>query len=111
MKEHEFTIDQTVSIDGAGRIVLPIDVRQELAIKPGDFLKIRIHGSSVTLTPNKTATGLVRKGKALVFSTTSSQIIDEIFFSDILENTREERDNDLLPQEPIKKKKIVKRRA
>src|SRR5271169_3198716 len=54
-------------IDQAGRIVLPKHVRQELAVKPGDTFKVSIHGSAVTLTPNKAAGGFLRKGKALVF--------------------------------------------
>jgi bifunctional DNA-binding transcriptional regulator/antitoxin component of YhaV-PrlF toxin-antitoxin module len=43
--------DLLVPIDQTGRIALPEDVRQELAIKPGDTFKVAIEGVVVTLTP------------------------------------------------------------
>jgi AbrB family looped-hinge helix DNA binding protein len=81
----------TVPIDQAGRIVLPKDVRQELAIKPGDTLNLSIQGSSVTLTPNKEATGFVRKGRALVFSITGDETLKLETVNEILEEGRNER--------------------
>jgi len=84
--------DVLVPIDPAGRIVLPKDVRQELAIKPGDTLKIVVHGSSVTLTPNREKAGFVRKGRALIFSSTSNEILTDVHVSDILADSRNERD-------------------
>jgi AbrB family looped-hinge helix DNA binding protein len=82
----------TVPIDQAGRIVLPKDVREELAIKPGDTLKLSIHGSSVTLTPNKGATGFVRKGHALVFSTEDAgTLLSQEAVNAILSDSHDER--------------------
>jgi AbrB family looped-hinge helix DNA binding protein len=83
----------TVPIDQAGRIVLPKDVREELALKTGDTLKVAVHGTSVTLTPNKQATGLVRKGKALVFSTLGEGKLTDEAVQTVLEDVRSERDN------------------
>jgi len=83
--------EMTVPIDQAGRIVLPKDVRQELAIKPGDTLKLSIHDSSVTLTPNREATGFVRKGHALVFSTASDETLSQEAVNGILDEGRGER--------------------
>jgi len=82
-----------VSIDQAGRIVLPKNVRQELAIKPGDTFKVSIEGAAVTLTPNKERTGFVRKGKALVFSTAGNEMLSEETVQDILESGRTEHDS------------------
>ncbi len=84
--------EATVPIDRAGRIVLPKDVRQELAIKPGDTFKISIRGSSVTLTPNTKSTGFVRKGRALVFSTAGEETFGDEAVRRILQNIREEHD-------------------
>ena len=67
----------TVPIDQAGRVVLPKEVRRELAIKPGEMLKVSVHGSSVTLTPYREARGLVRKGKALVFSAGGEEVLTD----------------------------------
>jgi AbrB family looped-hinge helix DNA binding protein len=83
--------EMTVPIDRAGRIVLPKDVREELAIKPGDTLKVSIHGSSVTLTPNKEAVGFVRKGYALVFSTAGQGGLNQETVNGILAETQDER--------------------
>jgi AbrB family looped-hinge helix DNA binding protein len=84
--------DIMVPIDQAGSIVLPKEVRQELAIKPGDTFKVSIDGSSVTLTPHKEATGFVRKGKALVFTTGEAEILTAKDVRSMLEDTRVERD-------------------
>jgi AbrB family looped-hinge helix DNA binding protein len=80
-----------VPIDRAGRIVLPKEVRRELAIKPGDTFKVSIRGSSVTLTPNKETVGLVRKGQALVFSTTGEDTLSQETVNRIVEESRAER--------------------
>ena len=84
--------DMMVPIDRAGRIVLPKDLRDELAIKPGDTLKISVNGSSVTLTPSKEESGLVRKGKALVFSSSGEETLKHETVSRILEEERAERE-------------------
>src|SRR5690348_16582082 len=81
----------TVPIDQAGRIVLPKDVRRELAIKPGEMLKVSVHGASVTLTPDREATGLVRKGKALIFSARGGEVLSEEAVGRIIDETREVR--------------------
>jgi AbrB family looped-hinge helix DNA binding protein len=84
----------TVPIDQAGRVVLPKDVRDELAIKPGDTLKVSIHGSSVTLTPNKESSGFVRKGKALVFSSGGEDVLSQEIVDRALDKGREGREED-----------------
>jgi AbrB family looped-hinge helix DNA binding protein len=81
----------TVPIDQAGRIVLPKEVRRELAIKPGEMLKVSVHGASVTLTPDREARGLVRKGKALVFSAGGGEVLSEEAVGRIIDEAREVR--------------------
>jgi AbrB family looped-hinge helix DNA binding protein len=78
----------TVPIDQAGRIVLPKQVRQELAIKSGDLFRITTNGSVVSLTPTKTSSGFVRKGKALVFSTSGDELLHNEQVVDVLEEAR-----------------------
>ena len=77
-------------MDQAGRIVLPKGVRQELAIKPGDLLRVSVRGLVVTLTPNKEITGFVRKGQALVFSTAGEAVLSAGTVDELLEEGREE---------------------
>ena len=86
--------EMTVPIDQAGRVVLPKDVREELAIKPGDTFRVSIHGTSVTLTPNKDAGGFVREGKALVFSTGRDEILKHETVRSILDEGRKERESE-----------------
>jgi AbrB family looped-hinge helix DNA binding protein len=68
--------DVLIPIDKAGRVVLPKDVRDELAINPGDLLKISIHGNEVTLRPSREASGFIRRGHALVFSSVGADLLD-----------------------------------
>lgn len=64
-----------IPIDKAGRVVLPKEVRDELAIHPGDLLKISVQGNQVTLRPSREKAGFVRRGRALVFSTGGNDLI------------------------------------
>jgi len=82
-----------VSIDQAGRIVLPKNVREELAIKAGDTFKIGINGVVVTLTPNLTGGGFVRKGKALVFATAGDESLTEASVQAGLASARMDHDS------------------
>ena len=79
-----------VPIDRAGRLVLPKDIRAELAIKPGDTFKVSINGLSVTLTPITESAGFVRKGKALVFSTPVGKSVSNDEVNAILAASRDE---------------------
>ena len=88
--------ESMVPIDQAGRVVLPKEVREELAIKPGDTLKVSIHGASVMLTPNNESTGFIRKGRALVFSTTGGDSVTQEDVASVLEKARGERDEQSL---------------
>jgi AbrB family looped-hinge helix DNA binding protein len=88
--------ESMIPIDRAGRVVLPKAVRDELAIKPGDTLKVSIHGSSVTLTPNKESTGFIRKGKALVFSTAGDETVTQEAVAQVLQESQAERDEQSL---------------
>jgi AbrB family looped-hinge helix DNA binding protein len=62
-------------IDKAGRVVLPKRVRDELAINPGDQLKISIHGGEVILRPTREASGFIKRGQALVFSSGEDELL------------------------------------
>ena len=44
-----------VSIDRAGRIVIPKDVRDRLALSPDAELEVLVDGDSIRLTPVRTA--------------------------------------------------------
>lgn len=58
-----------VTIDGAGRIVVPKVLRDELRLQGGTLLAIRARGGRLELEPVATAMRLVRRGKGLVATT------------------------------------------
>jgi AbrB family looped-hinge helix DNA binding protein len=84
-----------VPIDKAGRLVLPKEVREELAIHPGDVLKVSIQGNEVTLRPNKEPSGFVRKGHVLVFSSGGSDLLENETVNSLLSAHRESATNDI----------------
>lgn len=69
-------MNDVVPIDKAGRLVLPKHIRDELAINPGDRLKISINGNEVTLRPTGEASGFTKRGRALVFSSGEADLLD-----------------------------------
>ena len=68
--------DVLVPIDKAGRVVLPKQVRDELALNPGDLLKISIRENEVTLCPTREACGFIKRGHALVFSSGGVEVLE-----------------------------------
>lgn len=83
--------DVLVPIDKAGRVVLPKNVREELAISPGDMLKVTIHGNEVMLQPKKDTAGFVRRGRALIFSSGADDLLKRETVEAILAEEREGR--------------------
>jgi AbrB family looped-hinge helix DNA binding protein len=83
--------EMLIPIDQAGRIVLPKDVREELAIKPGDIFKVEVKGTAVTLTPNNETGGFVRKGKALVFTSVGQSVLTQATVDETASGEHEER--------------------
>lgn len=76
-----------VPIDKAGRVVLPKWVRERANLLPGDELKVSLDGQRIQLEPAVEESGVVRKGKALVFRSQSRQKVT----TDLVERVRQER--------------------
>jgi AbrB family looped-hinge helix DNA binding protein len=55
-----------ITIDAAGRLVIPKGIRQEAGIKPGMDLDIRWHEGRIEIEPAPLPVKLVRKGRLLV---------------------------------------------
>ncbi len=76
-------MDTRVTIDRAGRVVVPKAVRDELRLQPGDELELRSGPDSITLAPVHNSTTLVKEQGVWVYRSgvPSSQslptIIDE----------------------------------
>ncbi|MGH7870727.1 MAG: AbrB/MazE/SpoVT family DNA-binding domain-containing protein [Candidatus Binatia bacterium] len=54
------------TIDHAGRLVIPKDIRRESGIKPGMPLEVRWEKGAIAITPSPLAVKLERKGRLLV---------------------------------------------
>lgn len=79
-----------ITLDKAGRIVLPKPLRDELHLGPGDTLELENAGERITLRPLRSAVPLTKEKGVWVFRTgrpLSAAVTDEM-----LRRVREERD-------------------
>lgn len=75
-------MNTTVTMDKAGRVVLPKELRDELRLEPDDRLELESDGQRVTLRPIHSSTPLrkengvwvLRTGRALTASATDKAI-------------------------------------
>jgi len=79
-----------LTIDSAGRIVLPKPVRKELDIGPGDLLELEIVGERITLRPVRGPAPLAKEKGVWVFR--SGQPLAASVTDDLREQIRQERD-------------------
>ena len=54
------------TLDHAGRLVIPKDIRRESGIKPGMPLEVRWEKGAIAITPSLLAVKLERKGRLIV---------------------------------------------
>ena|SRR5688572_14916804 len=94
-----------IPIDGAGRVVLPKNVRDDLAIEPGDTLAVSVRGNEITLRPNKVKAGFIRRGKALIFSSGGKELLDRETVDRIIAEERDKRIDAFIPEMMRHKKK------
>jgi AbrB family looped-hinge helix DNA binding protein len=66
---HNVSVRGTVSLDGAGRIVVPKTVRDQLRLSPGDTFDLVVQGDELTLRPRRSATPLQKERGVWVFRT------------------------------------------
>lgn len=56
------------TMDSAGRLVIPSDIRREAALEPGMPLEVRTRDGVIEIEPQPMAVTLQRKGRLLVAS-------------------------------------------
>jgi len=79
-----------LTIDKAGRVVIPKPLREELHLEPGDTLEMESAGEQITLRPVR-GTGPLRKEHGVwVFHT--GQPLPASATDEMLQQIREERD-------------------
>jgi AbrB family looped-hinge helix DNA binding protein len=78
-----------VTLDQAGRVVLPKALRDELRLAPGDTLDLSVQGEEVTLRPRRAETGLEKERGVWVFR--SGNPLTAVETEQALRNLRLER--------------------
>ena len=66
---HNGVMTAKVTLDDAGRVVLPKAIRDELRLSPGDTLDLTLQGEDVTLRPRRAATPLQKEQGVWVLRT------------------------------------------
>jgi len=66
---YDGTMSSKVTLDRAGRVVLPKALRDEMRLSPGDTLDVAVKGDEVTLRPRRGATPLQKERGVWVFRT------------------------------------------
>lgn len=82
-------MNMRVTLDKAGRVVLPKSLRDELHLAPGDMLDLTVEGEHVTMRPRRTAPPLQKERGIWVFRTGEPLTATEV--SDTLHAIREQR--------------------
>lgn len=80
-----------LTIDKAGRVVIPKPLRDELHLQPGDSLEMEALGDKITLRPVRGPSSLYRKDGIWVVGAKGSAISSEITHQLIAEG-REHQD-------------------
>jgi AbrB family looped-hinge helix DNA binding protein len=78
------------TIDVAGRVVIPAEVRNKAGLRPGTRLRVELDGSAVRLVRDVPGPKLVRVGKRLVARPTVAQ--ESLPEVDLARLVEEERD-------------------
>jgi len=83
-------MDTTLTIDKAGRIVLPKPVRDKMQLSAGDSLHLESTGDRIVLRPSRAAAAMRQKEGIWVFRT--GQPISAESVNETIQQLREERE-------------------
>jgi AbrB family looped-hinge helix DNA binding protein len=83
----------TLTIDKAGRVVIPKTLRDELRLEPGDSLTLESDGDLLMLRPVRSSSPLRKKRGIWVFH--GDRKISAAETDQALETVRQERDREL----------------
>ena len=83
---------KTLTIDRAGRIVVPKVLRDELNLGPGDQLELESQGGCLTLRPLRSSSPLRKEQDVWVFR--GSKKLSGAATNEVLERSRSQRDQE-----------------
>lgn len=90
---YDSIMNTTVTLDKAGRVVIPKILRDELRLEAGDALSLEAEGERLTLRPVRSASPLRREHGVWVFR--GGKKISAMATDEVLRDIREKRDRDL----------------
>jgi AbrB family looped-hinge helix DNA binding protein len=79
-----------LTVDKAGRIVIPKSLREDLQLEPGDSLEMETAGEQITLRPVRGTAPLTKKDGVWIFR--SGTPLPASATDDLLDQLRSERD-------------------
>lgn len=79
-----------VTVDRAGRVVIPKSLRDELHLAAGDTLELTLRGEEVTMRPQRPSPPLQRERGVWVYRTGKTVTAPDV--RSAIERTRDERD-------------------
>jgi AbrB family looped-hinge helix DNA binding protein len=85
-------MNTTVTLDKAGRVVIPKTLREELRLEPGDSLELESEGERVTLRPVRSESPLRKERGVWVFH--SGRKLTGAVTDKALRDIREQRDRE-----------------
>ncbi|MDQ2843100.1 MAG: AbrB/MazE/SpoVT family DNA-binding domain-containing protein [Acidobacteriota bacterium] len=85
-------MNATLTLDKAGRLVIPKALRDELNLEPGDQVELESEGECVTLRPVRSASPLRKEQGVWVFR--GSKNLTAAATDNALERARQQRDRD-----------------
>lgn len=86
-----------VTVDRAGRVVLPKALRDKLQLSPGDSLDLTVRGDEVTMRPTQSARGLQKEQGIWVFRLGTP--LTETETQETLESVRAQRQRQIFGEE------------
>ena len=78
----------TITIDGAGRVVIPKEIRNQLNLVTGSELEVEVTGLGICLTTTSSETKLVEKRGVLIFD---GKGVSDINIADFINQQRMQR--------------------
>ena len=87
---HYVIVTARLTIDSAGRVVIPKPLRDELDLAPGDTLELETAGENITLRPTRGTVPLAKEKGVWVFRTGHPLPLSVV--NDVLAQLRTERD-------------------
>ena len=82
-----------ITLDKAGRVVLPKPLREQMHLTPGDTLQLESEGERITLRPVRPQATLKKEYGVWVYQGEPA----EVSIPDLIEREREKRLRELIP--------------